>query len=76
MITYKLSEFSSDIEMMVPVLHPVKLNWVQKPGQYMDLYRWCKENCKARFYPWPSWKGNGYEFEDDEDAALFALRWL
>lgn len=40
-----------------------------------DVRKWMKENCQHNYYMLPAWCGVGYQFEDDEDAALFALRW-
>ena len=42
---------------------------------YYTVYGWCMENCKGRFYTGPRWAGQFIDFEDDEDAAWFALRW-
>lgn len=41
-----------------------------------QLYAWCNINCKGAFYIIPSWCENaGCQFEDDNDATMFALRW-
>lgn len=42
---------------------------------YLDMYNWLRENCIGKFYILPTWAGYGCQFEDDEDAILFALRW-
>lgn len=42
---------------------------------YVDVYRWCKENCKGKFYFSFSYKRGSVEFENDEDMIWFALRW-
>lgn len=56
---------------LVPVLHTIDFNHDDR----LEVITWCKENCKAMFYPGPSWSGRFVQFEDDEDAAWFALRW-
>jgi len=36
------------------------------------LYKWCEENCQG-----PFWIGMGFGmFIEEEDASLFALRWV
>ena len=42
-------------------------NW-----DFEERHKWCTKNCKDKFYS--HWNGN-WQFEDDEDAMLFALRW-
>lgn len=55
----------------VPKLHRVtyadKHNWG-------EVHYWCKANCRAPFYCSLAWAGKFVEFEDDEDATLFALK--
>lgn len=35
------------------------------------LFDWCRDNCQGRF-----WVGMGFgQFDLEEDAAMFALRW-
>ena len=55
----------------VPKLHRVnydsKYNWG-------EVQYWCKENCRAPSYCAPGWAGHFVEFEDDQDAAVFALK--
>jgi len=48
---------------------------IGKGVPYLEMYNWLRENCKEKFYILPTWAGNGAQFEDDEDAVLFALRW-
>lgn len=70
MITYK----ETMPGMHLPVLHRVYYN----PGSPIrfDVWAWCKEHCKERFYQSPGWTKEFFaEFEDDEDATLFALKW-
>lgn len=62
----------------VPVLHDVVIreNEVFSRDEYEAILDWCRYNCKGRFYIFPSWLAKiGAQFEDDEDAILFTLRW-
>lgn len=56
----------------VPKLHRVNHNSKYNWG---ELHYWCKENCRAPFYISMSWMpGKFVDFEDDEDATVFALK--
>jgi hypothetical protein len=59
---------------IVPKLHKVKLSSLMSDHEIYEIRRWCKENCIDKFYT--SLLKNSWEFEDDEDAMLFKLRWL
>ena len=64
-------------KVLVPKLHDVVLveDEVIHVQEYEDIYAWCKENCKEPFYIFPSWTRKiGVQFEDDEDAVMFTLR--
>lgn len=72
MITYTYPWPEVAPTLKVPRLHEVNYNKKFNSG---EVYRWCKESCKAPFYTAPSWTGkNLVQFEDDEDAIVFALR--
>jgi len=74
MITYLESTYESrgaSFTLATPVLHKVCFNHYDRT----EVMKWCEQNCKAKFYPGPSWAGHFFEFEDDEDAVWFALRW-
>ena len=68
MITYREK---GEYGLIVPVLHKVHFVHYDR----VEVYKWCEGNCKAAYYPGPSWAGSFYEFEDDEDAMWFRLRW-
>ncbi len=79
-ITYKPAKINPDI--MLPVLHKVvyakTVDGVQ--SQYQVSYKdrlvnaWLKENCKSPYYHSPGYLREKFiQFEDDEEAALFAL---
>jgi hypothetical protein len=68
----------------VPKLHRVvyakTANGIQNQYQYSLKDRqvdvWLEENCKGDYYHSLSWTAEKFiEFEDSEDAVLFALRW-
>ena len=69
MITYKTNSYG----LTIPVLHKVKFAWSNE--NVTEIRRWCKQYCKAGYYFGPAFNKNFCEFEDDEDAMLFALRW-
>lgn len=68
MISYKEAEYGR----LVPVLHKVHFN---KSADRREVRIWCENNCRAMFYTGPSWAGRFVEFEDDEDAMWFSLRY-
>lgn len=73
MITYQKAE---GYNLKVPVLHTVILSKEPDTETGFKMHYWCQQNCRAGFYGIPSWHNSpGYQFEDDEDAVLFALRW-
>ena len=69
MITYTVDPKSG---ITVPKLITVRIS---QKFVYLDMYEWLRENCQSKFYILPSYAGYGCQFEDDEDAILFALRW-
>lgn len=71
MITYR---YVHDVitSVKVPVLHRA---YYSSNEDYHTVNKWCKENCKGRFYFSPAYKRESVEFEDDEDALWFKLRW-
>ena len=68
----------------VPVLHKVvygntvdgvQAQW-QKSYQDYIINQWLDENCKEPFYHSPGYLTEKFiEFEDSEEALMFALRW-
>jgi hypothetical protein len=72
MITYTYPWPDLAPTLKVPKLHDVQYNNAYTGG---EIYRWCKENTRAPFYTAPSWTGKCLvQFEDDQDATMFALR--
>ncbi len=81
-ITYKPSNF--DPEFSVPVLHKVVYAPNRDSNSMLyygrtekDFYvdEWLKENCQHRYYYHSGYTDDKFiEFECDEDAMLFALR--
>ena len=83
MITYK-TIWEDLPSVKVPVLHKVKyadtVDGVLAPYQrsYKDYLvdEWLKENCKHPYYHSGGWTTEKFiEFEDNEEALLFMLRW-
>lgn len=75
-VTYKKAY--KGLELEVPVLHDVVIRTgeIISRAEYEAIYDWCQHNCKEQFYIYPSWTNKiGCQFEDDEDATMFALRW-
>ena len=68
--TYPWPETAPTVK--VPVLHRVQFT------QYRiaEMREWLIANCRAPFYTSPGWTENFVEFEDDQDATAFALRWV
>ena len=79
-ITYK-----TVFDLKVPILHRVvyaktEVDYIAATYQYSLLDHqvdaWLKENCRHAYYHSPGYMREKFiEFEDDEDAVLFALRW-
>jgi len=82
MITYKPMKAFPEIQ--TPVLHRVVYAHTADDVQarYQRSYKdhlvdtWLQANCKAPYYHSPGYlKEKFIQFEDDEDAVFFALRW-
>lgn len=44
--------------------------------EYYGIREWCELHCSNPFYFSPGWTDEKFiEFEDNNDATLFALRW-
>jgi hypothetical protein len=74
MITYHkpFTDLASDFE--VPVLHKIAYPNLP-PMQIFVMSYWLKENCEGAYYQSPGYTDNYFvQFEDDEDAVMFALR--
>jgi hypothetical protein len=79
-ITYVKKKYG-ETELKFPVLHRVyygKTMPTQWQISYLDykVNEWLKENCKHPHYRSPGYLDEKFiEFEDDEDATWFALKW-
>jgi hypothetical protein len=81
-VTYKpLNMFP---EILTPVLHRVKYAETTDGvlARYQRSYKdylvdeWLKANCQGKYYHSPGYlKEKFIEFEDDQDALIFSLRW-
>lgn len=83
MITYNEHDFGG-VKLKLPVLHRVVyakniddvLNMYQYSYKDRLVDSWLKENCRHAYYHSSGWmKEKFIEFEDDQEAMLFALRW-
>lgn len=81
-ITYKSPFMDSSTK--VPILHKVYYGETSADLPFTMHYpihdpaviKWCEENCRAAWYSSPGYVKQCFiEFEDDEDAVMFALRW-
>lgn len=70
---YYHAPYEWDESYVVPVLHKVPYDY--KKYSYDEITDWLKEHCRAKSYRSPGWAPPFVEFEDDEDATFFALRW-
>ena len=52
---------------------------------FSDIYYWCENNCKGQYHHGHNWdyltwqhgaKNRMVEFENEQDAIIFSLRWL
>lgn len=82
-ITYKPMDGFPNIKM--PVLHTVVYAYTEDHVQafYQRSYKdhlvdeWLKKNCRSPYYHSPGYlKEKFIQFEDDQEAMLFALRWV
>lgn len=81
-ITYKPMDGFPNVKM--PVLHTVVYAYTADHVQafYQRSYKdhlvdeWLKKNCRSPYYHSPGYlKEKFIQFEDDQEAMLFALRW-
>lgn len=71
MIEYRYSDPEIAPTLRVPVLHRVYFS----KYRIAEMREWLEYNCRAKWYVSPGWTANFVEFEDDQDATAFALRW-
>lgn len=77
--TYVTSPLSPNLT--VPKLHKVVYGKRDMNGPLVyehegtaKIREWCQQHCKEPFYMSPGWMEEVFiQFEDDEDAMLFAL---
>ena len=60
-----------ELNVKVPRLHRVHFTRYR----IAEMREWLEANCRERYYVSPGWTDNFVEFEDDQDATAFALRW-
>lgn len=83
-VTYVDLNFGIGLPAKVPVLHKVIYDHTVDgiPAKYQQSYKdhlvneWLKENCRHPYYRSPGYlREKSIQFECDEEAVLFALRW-
>ena len=86
-ITYVKKKLGTETTINSPVLHkvvygirepfnPNGLWFTNRHPQQPEIDAWVKENCKNPYYHSPGWTDEYFiQFEDDEEAMMFALRW-
>jgi len=42
---------------------------------FPERLTWCLENCNHKFRDLNTYEGRTWYFENDQDAAIFALKW-
>ena len=81
-VTYKTNDAWPGLTF--PVLHKVVYAhttngvWAEYQRSYKDhlVDAWLKENCRHPYYHSPGYLTEKFiQFEDDQEAVLFALRW-
>lgn len=80
-ITYKAMEMFPNIQ--VPILHKVYYSTstdgvdAKYQTSLLDyqVTQWLKDNCRAAYYRSTYHQDKFIQFEDDEEAMMFALRW-
>ena len=72
MITYHTNETHNGVTVQIPKLLTIPYS---KQALWGDVRAWCEANCNHSFYMAPGWLDPMVQFECDEDAAWFALRW-
>ena len=87
-ITYVKKKLGTETTINIPVLHKVVYGirkqfhptfvWAYNRHPHQsEIDAWLDENCKNPYYISPSWTNECFiQFEDDEEAILFALRWV
>jgi hypothetical protein len=61
---------------LLDTYHKVRLETAQSKENYGDKLTWCLEHCRGKFRDLKYGDGMDWYFEREEDATLFALRWL
>lgn len=79
-VTYRKNTLDLD----VPVLHKVVYDYIDDSEPIFSRYRskdsevneWLRQNCRHGYYHSPSYLREKFiQFECDQEAMLFALRW-
>jgi hypothetical protein len=49
---------------------------VENNDEYAEKLTWCLEHCKSKFRDLKHGDGMKWYFENEQDATMFALKWL
>jgi hypothetical protein len=49
---------------------------IQNNNDYPEKLAWCLEHCKSKFRDLKHGDGIKWYFESEQDATMFALKWL
>lgn len=60
---------------LLETYHKVHLSANPGSENYGDTLSWCLEHCKGKFRDIKHGDGLDWYFENEEDAAVFALKW-
>lgn len=61
---------------LLQTYHKIHLEKMSDKNEYGDILTWCLEHCRGKFRDLKHGDGLIWYFELEEDATLFALRWL
>ena len=58
---------------LLSTYHPVTLS---EEGNYSERLTWCLEHCQSKFRDIKSVDGMDWYFENEQDAMMFAMKWV
>jgi hypothetical protein len=61
---------------LLETYHKITIEKLSDPSRFGDMLSWCLVHCKGKFRDLKHGDGLVWYFELEEDATMFALRWL
>lgn len=61
---------------LLDTYHKVRIEQAKDKEDYGDKLTWCLEHCQGKFRDLKYGDSMDWYFEREEDATLFALKWL